>query len=552
MLRAGKTAGNALPALAVVLGCAAILLSAWPRESFLLDDALIYQNFVRSALDGHGFEYSPGEAVEGYSSPLWVLLLYASGLMGATGLMAAKIIGLLCVLISACFIATSRFLRADPTVLLLTVLLFAAQPALGWYAVSGMDTPLVILLVTALVIAAIDHRPIGVAVAGGLLWISRPEGALYTLSALLWLTLHRPSGIGAPRRSAALFIICLLPGIAWQIYRLCAYGTLIANSALAKLAGSDIPAPIASAGTLWEYIHLALLDLPGVWIALVLGAVLAIPLRHAATDQRFPTRVLFASLVVAQIAFVMKVKWDWMPFSRFWLALIPVAVLWPASLLVGARSPKVWRWGVSVLTLALLATAFPQYADFTDDRRWEGAPASYTSHRAPFRDPLRVDPGALFQAFALLRFTQPGDTVMLKDVGQAGYLASDLTFMDQYGLVSRFEGEYLAGWRSDADLIEHFKKSNPSMVFVKVEWGTQTPAQMRIDAALRDTVRAGYRPIKRTQWNGPTQMVAYLRKDIPIPTGRIDLERFADWHRKAPGLKLPDPSQFKRPDLSQP
>jgi hypothetical protein len=163
-----------------------------------------------------------------------------------------------------------------------------------------------------------------------------------------------------------------------------------------------------------------------------------------------------------------------------------------------------------------------------------------------------VDPGALFQALALLRFTRPGDTVMLKDVGQAGYLASDLTFMDQYGLVSRFEGEYLAGWRSDADLIEHFKKSNPSMVFVKVEWGTQTPAQMRIDAALRDTVRAGYRPIKRTQWNGPTQMVAYLRKDIPIPTGRIDLERFADWHRRAPGLKLPDPSQFKRPNLSQP
>ena len=122
--------------------------------------------------------------------------------------------------------------------------------------------------------------------------------------------------------------------------------------------------------------------------------------------------------------------------------------------------------------------------------------------------------------------------------------------MDQSGLVSRFEGEYLAGWQSDADLIEHFKKSNPSLVFVKVELETFKPAQMRIDAALHDVVRAGYRPIKRTEWNGPTQMVVYLRKDIPMRKNGVDHERLRDWHNKAPGLKLPDLSERQQSSRS--
>jgi hypothetical protein len=88
------------------------------------------------------------------------------------------------------------------------------------------------------------------------------------------------------------------------------------------------------------------------------------------------------------------------------------------------------------------------------------------------------------------------------------------------------------------------------MVFVKVEWDTETPAQMRIDAALHDEVRARYRSVMRAPWNGPTQLVAYLRKDLSANPGPIDLERYADWHRKAPGLKLPDPSQFQRPGRS--
>jgi hypothetical protein len=88
------------------------------------------------------------------------------------------------------------------------------------------------------------------------------------------------------------------------------------------------------------------------------------------------------------------------------------------------------------------------------------------------------------------------------------------------------------------------------MVFVKVEWDTETPAQMRIDAALHDELRARYRSVMRAPWNGPTQLVAYLRKDLSANPGPIDLERYADWHRKAPGLKLPDPSQFQRPDRS--
>src|SRR5215471_760325 len=81
----------------IALACAAVfLLAVWPRARWMVDDAVIFQSYVRSALEGHGLRYGAGELVEGYSSPLWVLLLIALGHLGARGLLAAKALGILC------------------------------------------------------------------------------------------------------------------------------------------------------------------------------------------------------------------------------------------------------------------------------------------------------------------------------------------------------------------------------------------------------------------------------------------------------------------------
>ena len=83
----GPAVGRALAASgAVVL----FLLFIPPRDGWIIDDALIYQNYVRNAAAGHGIVYGPGAAVEGFSSPLWVVLLTLLALAGASGFVAAK------------------------------------------------------------------------------------------------------------------------------------------------------------------------------------------------------------------------------------------------------------------------------------------------------------------------------------------------------------------------------------------------------------------------------------------------------------------------------
>ncbi len=63
----------ALEWLCLAVGTALVLRYAW-----LMDDAYIYFRYVDNAVFlGHGLVYNAGEHVEGFSSPLWTLLLLA-------------------------------------------------------------------------------------------------------------------------------------------------------------------------------------------------------------------------------------------------------------------------------------------------------------------------------------------------------------------------------------------------------------------------------------------------------------------------------------------
>ena len=70
---------SAVERLCLVLGASLVIHYAW-----LMDDAYIYFRYVDNwVLLGRGLVFNEGEFVEGYSSPLWALLL---GALRATGL----------------------------------------------------------------------------------------------------------------------------------------------------------------------------------------------------------------------------------------------------------------------------------------------------------------------------------------------------------------------------------------------------------------------------------------------------------------------------------
>ena len=64
----------------------------WPRT---VDDAFITFRYSENLVDGSGPVFNPGERVEGYSSPSWMLLMAGAIGLGADPAPVAKFYGVL-------------------------------------------------------------------------------------------------------------------------------------------------------------------------------------------------------------------------------------------------------------------------------------------------------------------------------------------------------------------------------------------------------------------------------------------------------------------------
>src|SRR5678815_1722287 len=82
---------SALEWLCLAAGLVLTLQYAW-----FLDDAFVYYRYVDNLLFlGRGLVFNPGEYVEGYSSPLWALLLIPLRATHANWWLIVRAIGLL-------------------------------------------------------------------------------------------------------------------------------------------------------------------------------------------------------------------------------------------------------------------------------------------------------------------------------------------------------------------------------------------------------------------------------------------------------------------------
>lgn len=521
------TAAIAVSRPYVALACAALLaalvfaVGAISRETWFIDDALIYQNFVRNALAGNGLVYFPGLPVEGYSSPLWVLVLIAAGLLGVRGFMAAKLLG------AACGIALCALAALSPArqrlLCVLGSLVVAAQPALQWWSVSGMETALMTLLVGATAIAVFRQRHIMAATMAGLATMARPEGALYLLPVLAWLAIEYRHQ--AHRRLIVAALLGCVPALAWQAYRYVSYGTLVANSAMAK----------ASLANLWDvglpYVLGTLKDYPGPWMIFLGTLPLAVRYQPSAAQAR---RAGFTVLAIIALAVVFAAGFgDWMPRGRLLIPILPLLVLWPLH--ASASLPETWnRMLLANLLMASVVTGLLQVIDYRPAlRNGQVFFAEWPQQRRPFVDDVAANATQSLQVKYLLRYTQPGDRVLMGDVGQSGYFASDVQILDEYGLVSRYEAEYLRGRHTDTEYLAHFEAQSPSVALIASAHGA--PMQ-RIGRTVLPVLLRDYTLVMQTGWWAGTTLSVYVRNDAV--NRQADPARLARWQEASPGLRF--------------
>ncbi len=124
----------------LALGIFLVLRYAW-----LMDDAFVYFRYIDNWVHLKiGIVYNQGEFVEGYSSPLWLLLLSALRLLGVNPWLAVQSVGI------AAFIAVwyglvvlDRKLLTESRGVNVPLVLLATNYAVLCYFTSGLEAPLV-------------------------------------------------------------------------------------------------------------------------------------------------------------------------------------------------------------------------------------------------------------------------------------------------------------------------------------------------------------------------------------------------------------------------
>ncbi|MGH9012336.1 MAG: hypothetical protein ACRDZ1_00090 [Acidimicrobiia bacterium] len=325
----------------VVLAGPVLLLAqrAWAQR-WLSDDGFIHLRVVRELVSGNGPVFNAGERVEASTSPLWVFLLAVGDVLTPVRLewlavlsgIALTLVGVVLAVLGARLLARVR--SAGELLLPAGLAVMAAWPPMWSYASSGLETGLsTAWLGACLYLLAKWGRGdarlgASTAVIVGLGPLIRPDLGLF--SALFVGVVLLAGGRRDTWRSRLRIVglVLALP-LAYQVFRMGYYGSLVPNPALAKEAGT----PWWENG--WRYLHLTI-DPYWLWVPGLLLAVGAyVPLMADLVSGRRRRHLLVAGAFllggIVHSVYIVRVGGDFMHarllLPGFFAFAAPVAVV---------------------------------------------------------------------------------------------------------------------------------------------------------------------------------------------------------------------------------
>lgn len=219
----------------------AIVVNAW-----LCDDAFITFRSVDNLLQGRGLTWNPGVRVQVFTHPLWLAVVGATA--AVTGELPLSTMAVSIVIsLAAALIAAAGLGRRRPLGALVFLLLVLGSKAVIDFATSGLEGPLAYVLTAALVSwqLGLDREradlrrgefPV-VTLMASLLVLTRPDLLLLAAPLVLRALLASPRPWG---HRLLLATVAAGPLIAWELFSLFYFGSLVPNTAFAKL-GTGIP-----------------------------------------------------------------------------------------------------------------------------------------------------------------------------------------------------------------------------------------------------------------------------------------------------------------------
>ncbi|GAY15111.1 hypothetical protein [Mycobacterium sp. shizuoka-1] len=429
-----------------VLGCLDVV-------NVEIDDVFITLRYGRNLLAGDGAVFNPGEAVEGYSNPTWLVLVTAvAAVTGLTGHVAmlylAKVMSMvfgMATLVVVYQLATVHGNRRPAIALLLAVI--AVSPFLNVYNSSGMETALVTFLLTLTVLLysrwrgdqRLEHA-IGFAVTLGVLSISRPEAVIYPIAIYAGIIVLGMRGAGDRLRYTCLTAVIVSAIIAAFIaFRLFYYGDLFPNPLYAK---NNPGLTTLRAGVRYVALFAAMAVAPYALLALAKRAPLLV-------RAQLPIYLV----IVAQAAFATYAGGDWMPAFRLMLPVVPILLFVVIDRVdVGAIAHRRVFTTVLLLVFVVGCSWLVQREDI---KRYKPFVSGWHLDFRPYnRDYADI-------ARNLGRLAAPQQTVLVGEAGVIPYLNDQLRFTDLYGLTDTHlakdvRGRHFARIDNDYWLSRHY------------------------------------------------------------------------------------------------
>jgi len=456
---------------------------AFVHREALFVDAAIPAAMADNLASGLGFAAYPGAAwVEGFTSPLWVLLLTPAALLGLPTTVAAQLLG---VALGAGGLALSwqlaRRMVPDPRAALAAPLFLACSTTWVTWSVSGMEyVPFGTLLLAAITRLIVERdeptrKPLS-ALLLGLLVLARPEGLVFALAlGASWVFTVRGRG------RLIRLVLLSAPLLIWQAVRVAGFGEgagVAVHLSLERLQLSG------SAG--WRY----LAEFSDEGRLLLLAAVIAGA--FLGRGQGLLRRLLITGVLVGA-AWAWLVQGDWAQGHRLLVPVVAVAAPLLAAGLSGAL--RLRRGGRVAFALLLLGVLGVELAD-SDHHR-------YATSVAEVR--LRI---AHIQAHA--------DSIGLEDIAVADvdvgpfYLDTDWPVVDCSG---RFDVALAQEYTEAAVARRVLEEARPTYVHVHGGWASKSGLLKHPDWDATYVEIPGYEMA-----NGHTHVGTYVRREL-LPDG---------------------------------
>jgi hypothetical protein len=437
--------------IAILLGACALAVAHAVHFSHTADDAYIAFRYVDNWSRGNGLVFNVGERVMGYSSLLWVVLLYALERFDLDAPSGARLLGTLLAwaTLARVYIYLKRqHLSRGPAVAGLAVLV--SSGTFGLWMFGGLEAHLLAFLLLSGTIEALEikhdaplSRYIRLGILFGLCSLTRPEALLYIAPVGLWLWLRqrdrsRALGVAIFWAIAASFSVGLALW-AWSYY-----GDPLPNTYYAKAH----PLSIELLQRGWFLMRKFVLDYYG-------APMLAIALWAIVTRGSPSARGWLPLGVIATFAvFFLRIGGDALVYHRMWLPMLPLL-----GLLVGEAVARIRHVAVAGgATVVLAALTFPN------------------SVVGPNIKNLRVDDAFLSGVHlvaARLRDFPPTTVVAANNVGILGY-DSRLPVVDMLGLndarIARAPGKRVGIPGHESHDGGYVLDRNPHLIFVGLPW----------------------------------------------------------------------------------